>query len=120
MDANECYRKYRNARMRFANELETIEKDFISSNYSFKKGDIVRFKNYFYQTPKLVCIEKLYLTAKKEDDRYRYPHVAVYGFVVDEEGYLVPIMKGGSQPTSCSFDADEIIEVTAIQYKGLR
>ena len=120
MDSNELYRKYKSAKMRFNNELEAIQKEYISSNYSYKEGDIVRFKNYFNQSPKLVYIEKLYLSAKKEEDRYRYPHVSVLGFVVDEEGYLVPIMRGSSQPTSCSFESEDIIEVTAMQYKGLR
>ena len=120
MDSNECYRRYKSARIRFNNELEAIRKEYISSNYSFKEGDIVRFKNYFYKTHTLVCIERLYFTAKLEDDRYKYPHVGVDGFVVDEEGYLVPIIKGGSQPCSCLFEADDIIEVTTIKYKGLR
>jgi len=120
MDSNECYRRYRNARMRFNNELEAIEEEYISSNYSLKEGDIVRFKNYSYRTPTLACIKSLYFTAKLEDERYRYPHVGVKGFVVDEEGYFVPFIKGGSQPISCAFEPQEIIEVTAIKYKGLR
>ena len=47
---------------------EACSKEYISSNYSFKEGDIVRFKNYFNQSPKLVYIEKLYLSAKKEEE----------------------------------------------------
>ena len=120
MDSNECYRRYKSARMRFNNELEAIRKEYISSKYSFKEGDIVRFKNCFNIIPKLVCIKSMFFAGKIEEERYRYPHVRVEGFLVDEEGYLVPIMKGGSQPDTSLFDADEVIEVTTIQYKGLR
>lgn len=120
MDSNECYRRYKSARMRFNKELEAIRKEYISSNYSFKEGDIVRFKNYFHKTPTLVCIESMFFTGELEDVRYKYPHVRVEGFLVDEEGYLVPFFKGGSQPNSCLFEADDIIEVTTIKYKGLR
>ena len=120
MDSSECYRRYRSARMRFDNELEAIEKEYISSNYSFKKGDIVKIKDDFSYTTKLFCVERVYLCSKLEDERYKYPRVEVEVFDVDEEGYLLPFLKGGTSPNTRLFYPDKIIEVTSIKYKGLR
>lgn len=120
MDKYECYNKYLSARMRFDNELEAIQKEYISSNFSFKVGDIVRYKFIYDSTPQFACIKKIELTGAKEDDKYRFPHVRIEGHEVDEEGYLRPLLKGGYEPVSCHIEPDEIIEVTTIQYKGLR
>lgn len=120
MDSSECYRRYRSARMRFDNELEAIEKEYISSNYSFKKGDIVKIKDEYNYTTTLFCIERMYLLSKLEDDRYRNPRVQLEVFEVDGEGYLVPLLKGGTSPKNRLFFPDKVIEVTAIKYKGLR
>lgn len=120
IDSNEVYRKYRSARIRFANELRAIEKEYISAHYSFKEGDIVRFRNIDYKTPTLVYIERIFFAGKDEYSKYKTPRVEVSGIEVDEEGYLIPFIKGTSKPIKDGFYADDVIEVTNIQYKGLR
>lgn len=47
MDSKEVYRRYKKAKEQFFKELEVIQNDYITSNYRFKKDDVVRFKNIF-------------------------------------------------------------------------
>jgi hypothetical protein len=44
MDSYEVYQRYLNAKKRFNEELNAIQKAYISSNYKFKEGDIVKIK----------------------------------------------------------------------------
>ena len=121
MGSTEVYSKYQRALNRFKNELRSIQKEYISSHYSFKLGDIVVFRNLFHKTPTFACIDNMCLKGIFTDEKtYKNPRVEVHGFRVDEDGYLVPFRKGTSEPDTCGFSADDVIEVTNIQYKGLR
>ena len=122
IELNELFAKYQSARNRFNSarksynkELRDIQKEYITSVYSFWEGDIVLFRNGWYKTPTLAYIEHLYFIGDNEVSKYKEPRVEVIGFGVDEEGYLVSGML-----SSYKFSAKDVIEKTTIKYKGER
>lgn len=123
MDATEVYRRFKNAQKRFYQELSTIQREFISSNFKFKEGDVVWFKNYHYKAPTLIVIDSIYFhnTGDYAEERfYQRPVIKISGHMVDEEGYDITYFKDSDQAVSVDLNPEEITQITTIKPKGLK
>lgn len=127
MNANEVYKRFNNAKKRFMDEIASIQASYISSNFSFKKGDIVSvIKNRSYNrnaTPILVLIDSIYFNNDGNlfDERfYRNPNVLISGHRVDSEGYDLTYFKDSDQRIGERFSPDDIVNITSIRSKGIK
>lgn len=124
MEAYELYNKYKRAKERFQEEKAAIAKEYISSHYSFKEGDIVKIQNIFYKEPTLIVLDSVYIgynpEYSTEENAYRNPKVSISGHMVDEEGYDITYFPNSTQTIGVGAKADDVIEVTNIRPKGLR
>lgn len=123
----ELHRKYKFETIRFnaakarhRKYLVSIEKEYISANYPFKEGDVVRF---FVGEPILIVIDRMYFTYRgSEEATYNDPIVMVDGHAIDEEGYNLLCCPDSDNPQEVSYMryADEIKEIVDIIPKGRR
>lgn len=126
MDSFEVYKRYLNAKKRFNDELNAIQKAYISSNYNFKEGDIVKIKGERLQPfTEYMLIEEIFFHKHGDyptDKEYKEPIVKISGKKVDEEGYDCALCPPISyEPIYNDYLVDSIeIEVTHIRHKGLR
>ena len=125
MEASEVYKRYKSAKNCFFEELSNIQKEYISSRYQFKEGDIVRFKNIHYKEPTLIVIEKMYFVNSgnfANEESFKYPNIQVSGHMVDEQGYDKTYFPNSlnSQPIGVLCSANDVIEINNIRPKALR
>ena len=125
METSEVYKRYKSAKNRFFEELSKIQKEYISSRYQFKEGDIVRFKNIHYKEPTLIVIDSMYFNNSgnfANEESYQYPYVQISGHLVDEQGYDKTYFPNSlnSQPIGVLCSANDVIETTNIRPRGLR
>lgn len=123
MDSREVYKKYKSAKKRFYDELAAIQKEYISSHYTFKEGDIVKFKNMFYKNPTLIVLDAIYFNNQgnyADENSYRNPVIRISGHMVDEEGYDKTYFPDSTQTIGVMASADDVIEVISMRPKGLR
>ncbi|WP_337792507.1 hypothetical protein [Phocaeicola plebeius] len=114
MDSKEVYRRYKKAKEQFFKELEVIQNDYITSNYRFKKDDVVRFKNIFNKNSPLMIIDAIYFDNKgkyDEENSYMNPRIKIYGRIVDEDEYNKTGHINAPQSRSVLAFADDVIEV---------
>ena len=121
MDISEVCRRYKLAKERYDKEMRAIEEEYAASKYSFKKGDVVIFKNVMYKEPTICVVDNMHYLSPETICKYRYDNICdnieVSGYQVDSEGYYVPFFKGGGQAVSVGFRVNDVIEVTNIQPK---
>ena len=126
MDSYEVYQRYLNAKKRFNEELNAIQKAYISSNYKFKEGDIVKIKGERLESfTDYLYVEKIFFYEHRDyptDENYKEPIVKISGTLVDEDGYEVPFCPPISySPIERDYSVCDVeIEVTNIRYKGFR
>ena len=117
MDLIEINEKYKVIKERFNEEVRALNQEYIASNSPFKVGDVVKYK--VCGAPKLVQIAAIHFSITRFENHYgKAPNVLVTGLEIDEEGYLIPFTKGGTQICEDSFRVENIIEITNIKSKG--
>ena len=110
--------RFNAAKARHQTHLASIEKEYISANYPFKEGDVVRI---FVGEPILIVIDRMYFTYRgSEEATYNIPIVRVDGHAIDEEGYDLFYFPDSDQKVSYIKDADDIKERVDIIPKGRR
>ena len=121
MDSSEVCRRFNLEKTKFMDEIASIQDSYISSNFSFKKGDVVSvIKNRRFNRnapPILVLINSIYFDNDGNlfDERiYRNPGIIISGHRVDNDGYDLTYFKDSDQRISDMFIPDDIVEITSI------
>lgn len=120
MEISEVNKRYKIAKAKFLNEIRNINNQYVFSNFKFKEGDVVRFKNK-YNKPTLVVVDKIYFIGCFDLGRHRVECVtkntiiSIEGHVVDENGYDIYIYR---DLRTCMFEPNDVFEVTNIKPKG--
>ena len=134
MESSEVHKRFLDAKKRFDQdlsalkkafhkELEEIQLSYISSLYTFERGDVVIIKNHYYDKPTLIVIEGVYFENNgnyEAEESYRYPIILVSGHMVDEDGYDKTYFPNSTQTIGVRCYAKDVIEKTHIRPKGLR
>ena len=122
MTIQEACKRYLKAKAQYEEEIKKIQEEYASGVYSFRKGDVVIFKNFFYKEPTRCVIDTMHYLDPETMCKYRYGNfsnnIKVSGHLVDVDGYDTPFFKGGDQAVGVGFYSDDVIEVTSIQAKG--
>ena len=112
--------RFNAAKARHQTHLASMMKEYISANYPFKEGDVVRI---FVGEPILIVIDRMYFTYRgSEEATYNVPIVSVDGHLIDEEGYDLLCCPDSDNPQEVSHMryADDIKEIVDIIPKGRR
>ena len=121
MEISEVNKRYKIAKAKFLNEIRNINNQYVLSNFKFKEGDVVRFKNKYYK-PTLAVVDKIYFIGRFDLGGHRVECVtkntiiSIDGHVVDENGYDIYIYR---DLLTCMFEPNDVFEVTNIKPKGM-
>lgn len=117
MNKDNVFGLYEAAKRRFHNELSKIQEEYISSNFTFKVGDIVKYKDLFKSG--YMLIDAIFFDNKgdySDKNSYKNPRVVLSGRAVDETGKLKTYFSDSDQHIGVIVYADERtkIEMTNI------
>lgn len=127
MDSSEVYKRFKIAKQKFMDEIASIQASYVSSNFSFKEGDVVSvIKNRNYNrnaTPILVLIESIFFNNKGnlfEEWIYTNPSIMISGHRVDNEGYDLTFFKDSDQRIGELFRPEDVVSITTIRPKKIK
>lgn len=127
MDSSEVYKRFKIAKQKFIDEIASIQASYISSNFSFKEGDVISVKknrNYNRNvTPILVLIESNFFNNKGnlfEEWIYKNPVIMISGHRVDNEGYDLTYFRDSDQRIDELFRPEDVVSITSIRPKKIK